>query len=146
MSRMSSSSMSPKQCEDFWKKADRDGDGELTMSELKRAMRRIEPNMSDRDLTKLFLGIDKNGDNRISKREFMAGMAKKSKRSQDLLRLFKKYDRNGDGTLSRREIRKLIADCYEPEMVDEVVRKFLAQTDVSGDGEVSYDEFKAFFG
>lgn len=60
--------------------------------------------------------------------------------------MFKKYDRNGDGTLSRREIRKLIGDCYEPEMVDVVVRKFLQQTDASGDGEISYDEFAGFFG
>lgn len=139
-------SLTPAQCEDFWKIADRNGDGELTIQELAAAVRQYKPGISDRDCASMFCGIDKDGDRRITKREFMAEMAEKPKRSQALMDLFKKYDKNGDGTLNKDELRRLISDCFQPNQVDTVVAEFLKYSDTSGDGLVSLEEFKSFFG
>ncbi|KAL4222622.1 Rhomboid-related protein 2 [Mactra antiquata] len=138
--------MTPEQCEEFWNTADKDGDGELTFQELAIAVKRYRPSITDKECNALLLGIDKNGDNKISKKEFKNEMAVKPKRSQSLMAMFKRYDRNGDGTLSRSELRKLVNDCFSPDMVEDVVARFLKYSDMSGDGQISFDEFKEFFG
>lgn len=141
-----SKSLTHEQCEQFWKLADTNGDGVLTIQELAAAARKYRPGISDKDCCAMFCGIDKDGDNKITKREFMAEMAEKEKRSKTLMDLFKKYDKNGDGTLNKDEIRRLFADCFPPNQVDRVTAQFLQYSDTSGDGLVSFDEFKAFFG
>lgn len=139
-------SLTPEECEAFWQKADQNGDGELTVHELKAAVKEYRPDISDKDCCSMFCGIDRSGDKKISKREFFEEMAEKPKRSESLKQLFKDHDTSGDGTLSQDELRKLISKCYKPEMVDDVVEQFMEYSDVSGDGKISYDEFVAFFG
>ncbi|KAL4222619.1 hypothetical protein ACF0H5_018660 [Mactra antiquata] len=139
-------SLTQKQCEEFWALADRDGDGELSIQELKEAVKRYNPRITDKQCCTMFLGIDKDGDNRITRKEFMAEMAEKPKRCQSLMELFRKYDKDGSNTLSQDELRKLIKDIFGANAGDDVLAKFLKYSDTSGDGVVSFDEFRDFFG
>jgi hypothetical protein len=44
-------SLTPEQCEDFWRIADRNGDGVLSIQELAAAARKYRPGISDKDCT-----------------------------------------------------------------------------------------------
>ncbi|XP_045169806.2 calmodulin-4-like [Mercenaria mercenaria] len=139
-------SLTAEQCEDFWAKADANGDGQLTIQELARAVRKYHSDISDKDCASMFCGLDKDGNKKITKQEFLEEMREKPKRGDRLCSLFKEYDANGDGTLSRDEVRKLIVECFKGKDPDEILEEFLKYTDTSGDGLVSLEEFRAFFG
>ncbi|XP_060608362.1 uncharacterized protein LOC132760405 [Ruditapes philippinarum] len=140
-------SLTPEQCEDFWRIADRNGDGVLSIQELAAAARKYRPGISDKDCTCMFCGIDKNGDGSITKQEFLAEMRDKPKRSETLLQLFKKYDKDGSGTLTKNEVSQLIRECFKQnKKPDEIVETFMQYSDTSGDGVISWEEFKDFFG
>lgn len=138
-------SLTKEQCEEFWGIADKNGDGELTIQELAAAARQYRPDLTDKECASMFCGIDRSGDKKISKQEFMEEMAEKPKRSESLKQLFKESDTSGDGSLSQDELRVLIAKCFKPELVDDVMEQFLQYCDASGDGKISFDEFVAFF-
>lgn len=66
---------------------------------------------------------------------------------QTLCELFKKYDKDGSGTLTKDEVTRLIRECFKNNKnPDEIVDTFMQYSDTSGDGIISWDEFKAFFG
>jgi Ca2+-binding EF-hand superfamily protein len=61
-------------------------------------------------------------------------------------RLFKKYDKDNSNTLSRGEFIQLIKDSFKEDRVNSVVGEFLNYSDKNGDGVITYNEFKEFFG
>mmetsp|Transcript_102277 Transcript_102277/g.218938 ORF Transcript_102277/g.218938 Transcript_102277/m.218938 type:complete len:335 (-) Transcript_102277:40-1044(-) len=57
---------------DTFAKFDRDSDGGIEEQELMRVLRKIEPRFSKDDCSRLFKGIDANGDGKIQYAEFVA--------------------------------------------------------------------------
>jgi calmodulin len=53
-----------------------------------------------------------------------------------------KADRDGSGTLSAREIKRMMREMGQ-ELDDEDVDEMIRQADIDGDGEISWEEFKA---
>ncbi|XP_045170404.2 calmodulin-like protein 5 [Mercenaria mercenaria] len=139
-------SLTPEQCEQFWNCTDVDCSGELTIQELKAGIHKYNPNISDQDCAKMFCDIDKSGDKRITKEEFLKEMQEKPKRSETLCQLFNDYDTSGDGKLAQDELAKLLATFFKERDPQEVMKEFLKYVDTSGDNMVSYEEFRNYFG
>ncbi|KAL4222868.1 hypothetical protein ACF0H5_018908 [Mactra antiquata] len=138
-------SMTKEQCDEFWCAADVNNDGSITVHELAAAVRKLKPDVSDKEVTTMFMGLDHGGDKKISRAEFEEEMLHKQKRSEGLINLFKEADKNGDKSLSLDEIKVIVTQCFDAQVVDDVLKKMFEYCDTSGDGKVTFDEFKDFF-
>lgn len=134
-------SLTPAQCEQFWREADKDGDGVLTIQELQKIVTK-HCKMSDSQVASMFIDIDKSGDGKISKEEFLDEMLKRPSRADSLMKLFKQYDKNGDGTLSRDEIRQLVVASKLYSNPEKAADAILKACDTDNDGTISFSEFQ----
>ena len=57
--------------------------------------------------------------------------------------MFKIYDKNGDGFICRHELKNLMIT-FGADLSDAELNEVVKETDSSGDGRVSLQEFKAF--
>lgn len=134
-------SLTSEQCEEFWAIADVNGDGNVSIQELKKAIH-MKAKLSDREIANMFCDIDKSGDGKISKDEFLDEMMKKPARGEALKQMFAEQDKNGDGSLSPDEIKSLICKSGQFKNADQVAQDVLNSCDKDGDGKISFDEFK----
>lgn len=132
--------------EEFWKLADKDKDGQLTIQELAKAVRSYKKNATDSEIAGMFCCIDGDDSKRISKKEFLNAMTEKKKRSKAIMDLFKKYDADGNNVLSRGEVIKMIKDCFPADKVNYIIGQFLSYSDLDGNGQVTFQEFSSYFG
>ncbi|KAH3721552.1 calmodulin-A-like [Dreissena polymorpha] len=133
------------ECDAFWNNADKNGDGELTIQELAAALKEFRSPggaPTDRDIAFMFNSLDKSGDSKVSRDEFMQEMLKPP-RSQTLRETFQLYDKDGSGYLSRDEVRDVIkaSNCFGSEGFEDAVDEIFAEADPNNDGKVTLDEF-----
>ncbi|XP_052803308.1 uncharacterized protein LOC128239121 [Mya arenaria] len=138
-------SLTKQECEDFWSKADKNGDGQLTIQELDKALRSILPpgkGPSSKDVVYMFSAVDKDGDKSVTKKEFFDEMEKPPRR-ETLEETFKKYDKDNSGSLKRDEIEAVVRDsgAFKGGNVKEITDDIMKEADTSGDGAVDLQEF-----
>lgn len=133
------------QYEEFWRIADKNNDGQLSLLELAAALRKYRPDIQDRQIAGMFCGIDKDEDKSIAKQEFLDEMVNKQKRSEYFENMWRKYDKDSSGELTRGEVMEIIKDYFPPEQKNRVVGEFLAYCDLDGSGQISKTEFMQFF-
>lgn len=133
------------EAEEFWKCADENGDGSLTVVELRHAVVKYcrakgRPAPDNNCIIRMFKGIDRSGDNKISKAEFMQEMTEMEDREAGFRRIFKQLDTDGNGTLSRDEIRKVfqMAKC---QYTQEEIEQTIDECDKNKDGVIELSEF-----
>lgn len=138
--------LSSDETEEFWKIADKNNDGELTIQELKsgvqkycQAQGRAVPD--EKALVRMFMGIDHSGNRKISEAEFMTELMRKEAREDIYCQMFKSLDKDGSGTLSRNELRALFqrGNCGYSETDIETM---IDDCDVRRDGRIRYEEFR----
>jgi len=118
---------------------DTDGDGTITLSELKVALSEIK---SPDEVRKLMESIDTNQDGSINYTEYLAASIEKNLYMQEkkLRNTFKSLDIDGSGKISANELRQILSD--EIDMEDEGVwSSIIKEVDIDGDGEIDYEEF-----
>lgn len=114
---------------------DTSGNGQLTIQELKEALKGMGANLSDQEIVTIFSDIDGDGSKSISKDEFIREMTKKNR--QDAFReFFAANDTDGSGALTADEIRKFASEDSEAS-----VEEILAQCDANSDGKITLEEF-----
>lgn len=114
---------------------DTSGNGQLTIQELKEALKGMGANLTDQEIVTIFSDIDGDGSKSISKDEFIREMTKKNR--QDAFReFFAANDTDGSGALTADEIRKFASEDSEAS-----VEEILAQCDANSDGKISLEEF-----
>jgi len=126
-----------------FKAIDKNGDGMLTIDELKEAMASGIKGLGEKeskaagDLAKMLMLADLNGDGVLSYEELMAASVHRKlvAKEERLWVQFCKLDKNGDGHVSAAEIVEALGKdgSAAAEMIKEV--------DKNGDGYVDYDEF-----
>ncbi|XP_052803759.1 uncharacterized protein LOC128233916 [Mya arenaria] len=139
-------SLTKQECEAFWSKADKNGDGKLTIQELDQGLRSILPpgkGPSSKDVVYMFSAVDKDGDKTITKKEFFDEMEKPPRRKA-LEETFKRYDKDNSGTLTRDEIEAVVRDSGSFSKgcdVKKVADAIMEEADTSGDGAIDLKEF-----
>lgn len=136
-----------------FKRFDADGDGEISLSELKSG---AGAGFSNGELNAVFSIGDCDGDGKISFAEFaqlvlpsarekVCLLKNKLKGSQEVQAAFERFDVNKDGQISCDELRNGL-NSSGLKLNDQEVMTIFAMADVDGDGEISLDEFSTLLG
>jgi len=137
--------------------ADKDGNGQLTVGELKQLVISLQPwKAEDKDeldklVNRLILMADDNDDKMLNYAELVPLLLGKPDKKVYLKGMFKSYDTDGSGYVSRKELAKImdIDDESDDEFsvfTKQILDKVLQDNDADGDGKLSFDEFCAYIG
>lgn len=122
---------------------DKDGDGSITLDEMRTALRAHPELVSDSELDQLMCEMDVNHDGNVSYTEFLASaMDQRIQDRDDLVWMaFKAFDLDNDGVIKLGELREVLKDDAEEygAIADEVFK----QMDSNGTGRVNFQQFKA---
>jgi len=122
---------------------DANGDGLLTVNEMKEGLGRCGLKEIPSDLQQIMEEVDSDGSGVIDYTEFLAAtLDKKVYMAEDVCwQAFRIFDRDGNGKISRNEIAVVLND----ESVQAAAAKDLAdimkEIDTNGDGEIDFQEF-----
>merc|ERR1719309_1777953 len=136
-----------------FKRFDADGDGEISIMELKNG---AGSGFSTGEINAVFALGDSDGDGKLSFAEFAqlvlpsarekVCMLKKSfKGAQEVQAAFQKFDVNKDGKISCEELKNGL-NGSGLKLNDQEVMTIFAMADIDGDGEICQDEFSALLG
>ena len=120
---------------------DKNGDGHLTLSELKQGYETLTLSSSIK-LEEILKRCDSDLNGMIDYNEFITATISWQKHlSQKLLEsAFKAYDRDKSGTISLSEIKDFLGG--QGTSFDNVWKKILHDADTNGDGVIDLEEFK----
>jgi Ca2+-binding EF-hand superfamily protein len=135
--------MAPSKYEQFFRDADKDNSGSLTVAELTELLRKLGFKDADSRIQSMFRSVDTSGDNKISLEEFLIAMgevAPKDQKQATMRQCFREFDMNGDGTIDRSELTavfKSLGTQMTPDEIDRIMK--MADKDASG--SMNYEEF-----
>jgi calmodulin len=125
---------------------DRDGDGRITLQELRQTLEELGDEPADVELKGLLVKADADGNETIELAEFLAFMGRRlrGRGAQDEIReAFDAFDRNRDGLVSIDELLQVMERLGE-KMTRQEAEASLQRADSDGDGQLTYEEFVAF--
>jgi calcium-binding protein CML len=136
-----------------FKRFDADGDGEISINELKSG---AGSNFSSGEISAIFALGDCDGDGNISFAEFaqlvlpsardkVATLKRSFKGVQEVQAAFQRFDINKDGQISCDELKKGLQGSGL-KLNDQEVMTIFAMADIDGDGEISLNEFTSLLG
>jgi len=125
-----------------FKAIDQNGDGLLTVDELKEAMKKMgDGDKKLGEINNILQMADLNGDGVLSYEELMAAAVHRHllAKEERLWVTFCKLDKNGDGHLSVAEV----VESFGKE--SKAAAEMIKEVDKNGDGTIDYDEFMALW-
>jgi len=127
---------------------DKDGDGSITVKELRIVMRQLGQNPSDAEIREMVAEVDIDGSGTIDFNEFLIVMARQNPDydlEEEYRQAFKVFDRDGDGLISAAELKHVMANLGD-KFSDEEVRELIREADMDNDGHINYVEFTRLMG
>jgi len=136
-----------------FKRFDADGDGEISIMELKNG---AGSGFSTGEIAAVFALGDSDQDGKLSFAEFaqlvlpaarekVCTLKKSFKGPQEVQAAFQKFDVNKDGMISCEELKNGLNGCGL-RFNDQEVQTIFAMADIDGDGEISMNEFAILLG
>jgi len=128
---------------------DANGDGLLTLSELKSGLDRAGFRKTNSDLQWILEGVDADGSGVIDYSEFLAAALDRKQylSEQACWTAFKVFDLDGDGRISLDELRKVLDnESVEEALGQDNAATLLKDVDQNGDGTIDFKEFMAMMG
>merc|ERR1712190_582499 len=123
---------------------DKNGDGCLTVVEMKEGIAKAGLKDIPQDLQQIMMDIDSDGSGQIDYTEFLAATLDKRLYLQEDVcwSAFRLFDRNGDGQISQDELKTVlhsddVADVCGAQAIAEIMK----ETDNNGDGVIDFKEF-----
>jgi calcium-dependent protein kinase len=124
---------------------DKNGDGSLSLDELKSGLSLLKTNnsldMNVDDLEKIFSSIDLDNNGVINYNEFITATFDKNKilNKEFIYEAFRMFDVDKSGKISINELEHIIT----PETKDDIeeIKEIFKKLDDNGDGEIDFEEF-----
>ncbi|VVB09117.1 unnamed protein product [Arabis nemorensis] len=124
---------------------DKNGDGKISVDELKEVIRALSPSASPEETVKMMKQFDLDGNGFIDMDEFVnlfnQGGGDNNNDVRDLKEAFELYDLDGNGRISAKELHSVMKNLGEKCSVQDC-KKMISKVDVDGDGCVNFQEFK----
>jgi len=125
---------------------DANGDGLLTLKELRDALGQSGLLKTNSDLQSIMDGVDADGSGVIDYTEFLAAtLDTRSYLSEDICwTAFSVFDLDGDGKITQEELRQVLDNGEVEEVVgQQSAASILKAIDANGDGTIDFEEFMA---
>lgn len=122
---------------------DKDGDGIITLEELRQIVEELGHTANESELTALMQEMDTDNSGTVDFAEFLAMMARRlmlSDNEEEILQAFKVFDKDGNGVLSTQELTGVLTTLGE-KLSHEECEEILALADQNKDGQIDYREF-----
>merc|ERR1712187_301344 len=122
---------------------DGNGDGKLTVNEMKEGIQKAGLKEIPADLQQIMEEVDSDGSGVIDYTEFLAAtLDKKVYMAEDVCwAAFRIFDRNGDGKIDKNEISKVLNDDGVQDAAARDLAEIMKEIDQNGDGEIDFQEF-----
>ncbi|ESQ28681.1 hypothetical protein EUTSA_v10019556mg, partial [Eutrema salsugineum] len=125
---------------------DKNGDGKISIDELKDVIRALSPTASPEETKSMMKELDLDGNGFIDMDEFVALFQigdgnSNGNDAQDLKAAFDLYDLDGNGWISAKELQSVMNNLGEKCSIQDC-KKMISSVDVDGDGCVNFEEFK----
>merc|ERR1712187_798174 len=123
---------------------DGNGDGKLTVNEMKEGIQKAGLKEIPHDLQQIMEDVDSDGSGVIDYTEFLAAtLDKRVYMKEDVCwSAFRVFDRNGDGKISKEELKQVLGDDTVNDVVGaDAVAALMKEVDGNGDGMVDFQEF-----
>ncbi|KAK2652441.1 hypothetical protein Ddye_012297 [Dipteronia dyeriana] len=128
-------------------KFDKNGDGKISVDELKDILRALGTKPSAEEVKRIMQEIDKDGDGYIDLDEFTefhsvtGGGSAVDGSSKELKDAFDLFDVDKNGVISVSELHSVLKKLGEKCSMKDCA-KMISQVDSDGDGNVNFEEFK----
>merc|ERR1712113_907473 len=123
---------------------DHNGDGCLTVSEMKEGIQKAGLKEIPADLQQIMQDIDADGSGQIDYTEFLAATLDKRLYLQEDVcwSAFRVFDRNGDGKISNEELKVVLSGEDVADVAGaSAIAQLLQEVDGNGDGMIDFQEF-----
>ena len=122
---------------------DQDGDGTITLPELRTVMQSLGQNPTDQELIEVINEVDDDGNQEIGFDEFLKLMARNMQDIDEekvINQGFAIFDANGDGSISIDDLRTITRSLGE-ELSEEELHEIIKDIDTNGDDMINFSEF-----
>jgi len=132
-----------KNLRDTFMALDGNGDGLLTVNEMKEGLQKCGLKEIPPDLQQIMEDVDSDGSGVIDYTEFLAAsLDKKVYMAEDVCwQAFRIFDRDGNGKISREELRHVINDDDVKNAAAKDLADIMKEIDKNGDGDIDFQEF-----
>ncbi|CAL4918446.1 unnamed protein product [Urochloa decumbens] len=129
---------------DMFALMDADGDGRVTLQELKAGLKKVGSKLAEPEMELLMEAADVNGNGYLDYGEFVAITIHLQRLSNDahLRTAFLYFDKDSSGYIERAELADALAD-ESGHTDDAALNNVLREVDTDKDGRISFDEFVA---
>jgi len=129
--------------EQFFREADTDNSGYLTIQELSSLLNRKGYKTTPDQVKAMFNSIDVEGDGKVSYEDYLEGMGQRPDthhKAASMRRVFRSFDKSGDGFIDRSELAAAFQE-MKMNLSDAEVTQMMKMVDTDGSGSLNYEEF-----